>query len=613
MTMKVILCWLFFTLAFAVVDAQVQPFSRNDSAHYTAASVKYKESLEANRLKDATQYLNEIALLYWNHNAYAKAIEYYEKSLQINQQLGNENATAMIHGNLGLLYADIGKYETSYEHWLKVLAARRSFNNKEGLVEALVNCSVSLTSQKKYKEAQELLLEGAKEARQIKNQDRMLDALLKCYINLSETYEKSGDAKQSRYYYDLYKTFFEKGKSVDLEKLRLAINEEKILKELAENQTKLQQQELTKKESELKLTALNLQSIEIQNKKLDSTLSISELQLKVYGQELELARHQAINDSLTVASAQSEIKREKVVKNSFAFAALSLIAISFFIYRNYVQVKESRKALAIKNETIQSQNKELETLNAVIARHNARMKKELDVGQEIQMSMLPKMTMHPGLDIYAKLDPSREVGGDLYEYFHLDQDHILFGLGDVSGKGVPAALFMAMAKTLIKTHGERLQSPGAILSAVNKDIYHQNEHSMFISYFLARLNLKTGELIYSNAGHLSPVTIDRALNISLLRELHGPVLGIVEEFMYTESKSFVLKHEKFILYTDGVTEALNNKKEFYNEESLIRSLKKVNVHAGCKDIVDIILQDVALFRGDFEQNDDITLLAVSLT
>lgn len=586
--------------------AQKQPFSRNDSAFVMEAERNYKEALAQNSLKTASQYLNDLAFKYWTHNDYPKAIEYYEKSLELNTGLGNENGTAMIQSNLGLLYADLKRHDKSLEYFQKTLAARRAFDQKEGVVQALLNCSSALNALKRFDESIAVLDEANALARQIKNQDVMLEYLLKCYSNLSETYEKAGNLKQSRYYYDSYKMFLEKSKKVDLDRLRNAVEEEKLRAELAEIQEKQKTQELLKKQFELKLAEIELIRSDSSVKKLDAELSRSQLELLALQQKSEI-------DSLNAAYAQVQsnavIARERSLRNSILLAALAILAISFFIYRNYIQVKRSRKILAEKNILIEKQNTELAGLNRIIAKHNERMKKELDVGQEIQLSMLPK-TYPPTrlLDMYAILDPAREVGGDLYDFFMLDDDHLLFGIGDVSGKGVPAALFMAVTRTLVKAHGGKVFSPSEIMTSVNIDIYAGNEQSMFVSYFLGILHLKSGVLHYTNAGHLMPIVKYNG-SCRKLEGFHGPVLGAIEDYVYAEATIELKPEEILLLYTDGVSEAMNERQEIYTDERLIRVMNRIP-KISAKDLIHEISKDVMAYRKNEEQSDDITMLAL---
>jgi len=605
--MKYVLLLKFVCGLTFLMTAQKQPLSRNDSAFVRDAELKYTEALAQNNLKSASHYLNEMAFRYWTHNDYPRAIEYYEKSLELNTGLGNENGTAMIYSNLGLLYADLKKHDKSLEYFQKTLAARRAFGQKEGVVQALLNCSSSLNAMKRFDESIVLLEEANALSRQIPSQDLMLEYLLKCYANLSETYEKAGNLKQSRYYYESYKIFLEKSKKADLERLRNAVEEEKLRAELAEIEEQQKTQELVKKQFELKIAEVELSKSDSFNKVLDFNLTNAQLEVLALQQKSEI-------DSLNAANEQirdrATIARERSLRNLILLVTAAILAISFFIYKNYIQVKRSRALLAEKNVVIEKQNAELAGLNRIIAKHNERMKKELDVGQEIQLSMLPK-TYPPTelLDMYAMLDPAREVGGDLYDFFMLDEDHLLFGIGDVSGKGVPAALFMAVTKTLVKAHGGKVYSPSEILNAVNVDITAANEQSMFVSYFLGILHLSSGRLYYSNAGHLLPILKYNG-SCRKLDGLHGPVLGAIEDYTYTEASIELQPGEILLLYTDGVSEAMNEKQEVYSDERLIRCMNKIK-QKDVKELINAISKDVVLHRKNEEQSDDITMLALS--
>jgi serine phosphatase RsbU (regulator of sigma subunit) len=600
-----LLIWIGLLQPFLVL-AQVQPLSRNDSAFVLDAEQKYNLAISQNNLKQASYHLNDLAFKYWNHNNYKKAIEYYEQSLQLNSGVGNENGEAMINSNLGLLYADLKNYEKSYECFQKTLAARKYFDQKEGVVQALINCSSALNAMKRYPESIAQLEEAASLSRQIKNQDLMLEYLLKCYANLSETYEKSGNLKLSRHYYDSYKTFLEKSKSMDVNRLRNAVEEEKVLKEIAQVNEKLKAQALIQKQYELKKAEIDLAMTDSINNNLFENLSASQIQVVALRQKGQI-------DSLNAAQEQMRnqvtINKERSFRNILAIIAIALIALSFSIYRNFIQEKKSKKILSEKNELIEKQNKELAGLNRIIAKHNERMKNELDVGKEIQMSMLPKIyPATPYLNMYALLDPAREVGGDLYDFFMVDEDHLMFGIGDVSGKGVPAALFMAVTKTLIKAHGGKISSPAEILTAVNVDISASNDQSMFVSYFLGILNLKTGNLNYSNAGHLLPIRKWKDIS-SKLDGLHGPVLGAMDSYTYKDTTVQIMPNEVLLLYTDGVTEAMNKNHDLYSEDRLLKFMNEFKAR-DAKTLVDALIVDVNRFTKQEEQSDDITILAL---
>ncbi len=195
--------------------------------------------------------------------------------------------------------------------------------------------------------------------------------------------------------------------------------------------------------------------------------------------------------------------------------------------------------VAIKNDI--TERKELEK---ILLKAKQRMEDELNVAKDIQMSMLPltfpAFPKRDEIDIYAKLIPAREVGGDFYDFYFLDKNHLCFVMGDVSGKGVPAALMMAVTKTLLKSRAGNDKSTASILTHVNNEIAKDNDAYMFITVFLAILNTNTGELVYSNAGHNPSYVISKETKeITKLGDLHGPVIGAMEDMTYQETQLFL--------------------------------------------------------------------------
>ena len=586
--------------------AQPQPLSRDDSARISLAQQVYTTRLAENNLKEASRQLNDIAFLYWEHNQYKSAINYYEQSLTLNEKLGNENGQAMIHNNLGMLYADVRDYKSSLDHFEKTLAARRSFKNREGLLAALKNISIVLNNLKRYDESLQRLEEAATIARELNN----VEELRSCYSYLSETFEKAGNTEKSIQYYRLVQSLNNillQKKEVDLSTLRTQMEEEKMLKEIAENKEKIQTQVLIRQKYELQKSELELNKIDSINRNLFENLSKSQLELLAITQKAEIDSLRAVEQLQRDAAI---IQKERSWRNLLLICALSLGLISFFIYRNFIQEKKSKTILAAKNEEIARQNQELEGLNRIIAKHNERMQSELNVGREIQMSMIPRNFPElKSVELFATLEPAREVGGDLYDFFMVDEQHLIFGIGDVSDKGVPAALFMAVTKTLVKTNAQYFQSPAKVLTQVNQEICNENESSMFVSYFLGILNIKSGQLAYCNAGHNPPLLIHTNGDIHKLEELHGPVLGAVDHYEYTENRLNISPGDQILLYTDGITEAMDRNKKLYSNDRLVKIFKDRSIKRA-EDSVVAIIKDVLSFRGNADQNDDMTVLSV---
>ncbi len=242
-----------------------------------------------------------------------------------------------------------------------------------------------------------------------------------------------------------------------------------------------------------------------------------------------------------------------------------------------------------------------------------RMQTELAIGHNIQMSMVPlnfpAYPDRPEFDIHAALKPAFEVGGDFYDFFLIDEDTLCVCIADVSGKGVPAALFMAVTRTLVKAHASSGLGPEEILEKVNDDLAADNEESMFVTVFLGLLDLKNGLLNYTNAGHNPSYIKTKAGALTRLDQLHGPVIAAMEEIPYGCGKVQMNPGDTLILYTDGVNEAMNAKQELFTEDRLAELLRS-NPWASSSKAVDVILDDVWKFQGAADQADDVTVVAL---
>ncbi len=246
-------------------------------------------------------------------------------------------------------------------------------------------------------------------------------------------------------------------------------------------------------------------------------------------------------------------------------------------------------------------------------RAKERIESELKIARNIQMSFLPKR-FPPFPDrrefgIYAVLEPAKQVGGDLYDFFLLDDEHLFFSVGDVSDKGVPAALYMAVTKTLMKGIAELGLEPSEILTKVNTELCHGNDSSMFVTLFCGILNLCSGELRYTNAGHIPPLLQRIGQAPQRLTLPYGLFLGGMEEAVFKTETITLQPGDKLLVYTDGVTEAMNPAQELYSENRLREEIK-IRTSAGLEELVTGILQTVRLFSNGIPQSDDIALMAL---
>jgi sigma-B regulation protein RsbU (phosphoserine phosphatase) len=260
---------------------------------------------------------------------------------------------------------------------------------------------------------------------------------------------------------------------------------------------------------------------------------------------------------------------------------------------------------------LRQQHQELKSAYEIIEAHRKRMQTELDVGRDIQLAMVPKQFPNSNdYEVYASLEPAREVGGDFYDVFNIDEEHVCFCVGDVSGKGVPAALFMAMAKTLIKSRASTDPSTASIVTHVNDELSEDNEGCLFVTLFVCILNTITGEVLTTNAGHNPPLLKRADGQIELLKRLDGPVVAAMEGYAYKEGFVQLNKGDSLLLFTDGVTEADNVDGEFYGDPKLITLFEEVS-RESAKEMVDYIFTSVHDFEGQGRQADDITVMVLN--
>ncbi len=241
-----------------------------------------------------------------------------------------------------------------------------------------------------------------------------------------------------------------------------------------------------------------------------------------------------------------------------------------------------------------------------------RIQSELKVATDIQASLLPRLFPafpdRPEFDIYASMDPAKEVGGDFYDFFFIDNHNLCFLIADVADKGVPAALYMMVAKTLLKSEGQRLGEPDLILSYVNNILATDNDSCMFATVFCAILDTRTGEVRFANAGHNPPLIMTSA-GIQYLAVQAGFVLGPIPDMVYKTEKITLLAGDTLFLYTDGVTEAKNPGEELYGESRLLHALQCAP-KGELRDLIHYIRSEVRAHAHGAPQSDDVTMVAL---
>ena len=244
-----------------------------------------------------------------------------------------------------------------------------------------------------------------------------------------------------------------------------------------------------------------------------------------------------------------------------------------------------------------------------VSSEQQKTKTELEVAKDIQLATLPiEFATKKDVELQAELKAAKEVGGDFYDYYRLGDSHVAIVIGDVSGKGIPAAMFMMKTITCFKNYMSLSKTPAEILKLVNKTINIGNESKMFVTCFLAILDTKTGVLKYANAGHNPPI-VGQKQHYQYLKCNSGFLLGCFPDAYVKDEEITLNNGDTITLYTDGITEAMNNKKELYGEKRLLDFFNRrdystlLELHHSLKD-------DISQFVGDAEQSDDMTYLTL---
>lgn len=239
----------------------------------------------------------------------------------------------------------------------------------------------------------------------------------------------------------------------------------------------------------------------------------------------------------------------------------------------------------------------------------------LELAREIQMGLLPKdfpaLPELKEVDIHATIIPTFEVGGDLYDFFPLDKDRLCFVIGDVSDKGIPAALFMAMTRTAFKMSALAApESIGHTMARVNRFLCDSNPQQMFVTALAGILDLKTGRVEYADAGHEPPFILQAAGGVLKVDKVGGLVLGFIRDEEFRTGSMQLNPGDTLVLYTDGVTEAMNVKHELFGADAIEKTLSLTRQTAASQTIIQGLLEGMRVFVGEAEQHDDIAILAI---
>ena len=319
-----------------------------------------------------------------------------------------------------------------------------------------------------------------------------------------------------------------------------------------------------------------------------------------------------VHEAMSINILQGEELRQAIV-DSPAFSKSGYIKSLFlndFIPRCLVFL-----ALSVSCRYVSRRGKDMIDLQAETSKKTSRIETELDLATKIQTSMLPcifpAFPDHENINLHAQYHPAKEVGGDFYDYFDIDKTHVGLVIADVSGKGVGAALFMTISKTVLKNQLLLEISPEDALKNANHQLCENNDAGLFVTCWAGVYNTDTGVLTFVNAGHNPPVLIHNGGKPAFINQRHGFVLAGMDGYRYKQEELQLIAGDELIFYTDGVTEATNVQNELYGDDRLLDCMDR------CKDMdllkqLDFLKEDIDAFVGDREPFDDITIMGVKV-
>lgn len=361
-------------------------------------------------------------------------------------------------------------------------------------------------------------------------------------------------------------------------------------------------QKITDKGQRLKFKIIAYDGLEMNREAIDSFRVYNKWMDEQFNVE---TRKQAEMSALQLESARAENETETLRLTNQRMVLIGIVCglvflavfLAIYLRRRIIQMRALREAYdQLEEVTIQKE----------------RIESELRIAHQIQMSTVPTdFQLHPALNIYGSMTPAKIVGGDLYDFFVRD-GQLFFCIGDVSGKGVSAAMFMMMTTSLFRTCSSMESRPDGILSLINKNLCENNRKNMFVTLLVGVLDLASGLLRYSSAGHENPIIIgSEATFLPLARVFPA---GIIDTTVYQTQEIVMEPQTTLLLYTDGLTEARNANRELLGRQRILAEANRAIQAARTEpqEVIDRMVHAVSEFTGDTEQSDDLTLLAISL-
>lgn len=556
---------------------------------YYLKAIKYKQTYLP-QVNAAPAYLG-LAKIYCNRRDQKKILEMADKALKEPNLTGPSIVDAWSYRCLAALlyHGDEEKTElnNAYAEWKRLSEKYKYRSGLAGDIEiyhARVNGDY------------ERMLELAKK----------IKSPLDRSLQMSHAYQWLGKWQEALEYYTEYKRISDSINTADIRKQSAehAMQMDVIRAENEAKEQKLLNQALLLKhqESALEQERLEKEALDLMLKNRNIELQHAAVLLKNdsldrHAQQLKLSEYQS---KLETQQSKEQARQFRI----YAGAVLALLTIAFMAFYLYHRQRQLKKLQIVNKELKTAYNQLEETTTA-----KERIESELRIAREIQMSMVPHVfPEHEGLDLYASMIPAREVGGDLYDFL-LEDDNLYFCVGDVSGKGVPASLFMAQASRLFHALAKQHQLPAAIATRMNDELTEKNDNCMFVTMFIGEMNLTTGHLYFCNAGHTPPVIGGDAQKGSFLKMKPNAPIGLWPRLQFIGEEITSIKGRPLLIYSDGLNEAENDRQEQLGNDRMLDILRHTEFE-NARQVVEVLNAEVERHRHGAEANDDLTIMCI---
>lgn len=596
------------------------PLSRQDSALINKYTEHYHLQDSLGDKKEASRFLNRIAMIYWEHNHYQKAIENYNTSMRLNEELGNENGIAMINNNMAMIYADMGNYNDAIQYFENTLIARRVKNEKIGVISALINLSVVKNNIENYRSSIGHLQEALAIARQMNDPQQMRS----CYGMLSETYEKAGRPDSSLYYFDLYRTFHEMIQQEEITENRRKLENERLQRRLAEMEKRNKELELETKQAELDETEQTLEEYTTDRERLIRSLSKKELEVRVLEQESEIdsLKAQREKNQLIAEREQEHQMLLMVISASIFLSILILILILANRQKKQINTKLEKQNNEIRRQQsyITKQNNELQAANSEIDKQNKQIISSINYAKLIQTSMLRRKVELTDIlpNSFVIFWPRDIVSGDFYWYDHLDHRTYIAAV-DCTGHGVPGAFMSMVGNNLLRliVNTQREYHLPTILkkmnigvnSALNQTLT-ENQDGMDMA--LCVIDHQKKQLHF--AGAKNPLLLFQDGEMHYIKGSKFPVGGynnIGRRVEYQEHIIPINGGETFYIFSDGYIDQFNDKGEKYKIKRFRKLLAETHKEQFSEQ-KEILETELTNWMNDHSQIDDILVIGCKI-